>query len=60
MIDVPGRMFDVEIHYTEAPEKDYYLATIKRVIDIHRNEKPGDILIFLTGEEEIEAACADV
>ena len=60
MIDVPGRMFDVEIHYTEAPEKDYYLATIKRVIDIHRDEKPGDILIFLTGEEEIEAACADV
>jgi len=30
------------------------------MIDVHRDEKPGDILIFLTGEEEIEAACADV
>ena len=60
LVDVPGRMFDVEINYTEAPEKDYYQATIAKVCDIHRFEKEGDILIFLTGEEEIEAACADV
>lgn len=53
-------MFDVEINYTEVPEKDYYSAVIKRVSDIHKDEAPGDILIFLTGEEEIENACADV
>jgi len=53
-------MFDVEIIYTEAPEKDYYAAVIRTVCHIHKNEAPGDILIFLTGEEEIENACADV
>lgn len=59
MIDVPGRMFDVQINYTEAPEKDYYAAVIRTVCDIHKNEGPGDILVFLTGEEEIENACYD-
>ena len=53
-------MFDVEIKYTEAPEKDYYAAVIKTVCQIHKEEGPGDILVFLTGEEEIENACADV
>ena len=57
LIDVPGRMFPVEIFYTEAPEKDYFDATIKTVMQIHKNEPAGDILVFLTGEDEIENAC---
>ena len=32
MIDVPGRMFDVEVFYTDAPEKDYYQAVIRTVM----------------------------
>jgi pre-mRNA-splicing factor ATP-dependent RNA helicase DHX15/PRP43 len=54
LIDVPGRMYPVEIFYTQAPEKDYYQATIKTVMQIHMEEPEGDILVFLTGEEEIE------
>ncbi|KAA1113586.1 DEAH-box ATP-dependent RNA helicase prp43 [Puccinia graminis f. sp. tritici] len=27
---------------------------------IHRNEEPGDVLVFLTGEEEIEGACRKI
>jgi pre-mRNA-splicing factor ATP-dependent RNA helicase DHX15/PRP43 len=53
-------MFPVEVFYTEAPEKDYFEAVIKTVMQIHREEKPGDILVFLTGEEEIENACAEI
>ena len=53
-------MFPVEVIYTDAPEKDYYNAVIKTVVDIHKNEAAGDILVFLTGEDEIESACADV
>jgi len=60
LIDVPGRVFDVEINYTEKPEQDYYAATIRTVMKIHKDEAPGDVLVFLTGEEEIEAACADL
>ena len=30
------------------------------MVQIHANEPPGDILVFLTGEEEIEDACKKV
>lgn len=60
LIDVPGRVFDVEINYTKEPVKNYYTAAVDRVVQIHKEEAPGDILVFLTGEEEIESACVDV
>jgi HrpA-like RNA helicase len=34
---------------------DYYKAALKIVLDIHVNEGPGDVLVFLTGGEEIDA-----
>eukprot|EP00392_Amoebophrya_sp_AT5.2_P018958 g19625.t1 len=57
MINVPGRTFPVEIYYTPEPEKDYLQAAIRTVLMIHNEEPDGDILLFLTGEEEIEYAC---
>lgn len=44
--------------YTPEPEKDYLEAAIRTVIQIHLcEETEGDILLFLTGQEEIEDAC---
>lgn len=60
LLDVPGRMYPVEIFYTPEPEKDYLLAAIRTVIQIHIIEDQGDILLFLTGEEEIEQACREI
>eukprot|EP00002_Diphylleia_rotans_P005867 TRINITY_DN1507_c0_g1_i11.p1 TRINITY_DN1507_c0_g1~~TRINITY_DN1507_c0_g1_i11.p1 ORF type:complete len:713 (+),score=145.57 TRINITY_DN1507_c0_g1_i11:50-2188(+) len=57
LIKVPGRMFPVEIFYTPQPEPDYLEAAIRTVIQIHLTEPSGDILVFLTGEEEIEETC---
>lgn len=57
LLSVPGRMFPVEIFYSSAPEDDYVLAAIRTVVEIHRTEPPGDVLLFLTGEEEIEESC---
>ncbi|KAF3331470.1 putative pre-mRNA-splicing factor ATP-dependent RNA helicase DHX16 isoform X1 [Carex littledalei] len=51
---IPGRRFPVEIHYTKAPEADYIDAAIVTVLQIHVTQPPGDILVFLTGQEEIE------
>ncbi|KAJ4802065.1 RNA helicase-like [Rhynchospora pubera] len=51
---IPGRRFPVEIHYTKAPEADYIDAAIVTVLQIHVTQSPGDILVFLTGQEEIE------
>jgi HrpA-like RNA helicase len=42
------------------PERDYLEAAIRTVVQIHACEPPGDILLFLTGEEEIEDACKKI
>ena len=54
---IKGRTYPVEIKYLSSPTDDYVDCAIKKVIQIHKEEKPGDILLFLTGEEEIESAC---
>uniref|UniRef100_A0A0E0LTX8 RNA helicase n=1 Tax=Oryza punctata TaxID=4537 RepID=A0A0E0LTX8_ORYPU len=51
---IPGRRYPVEVHYTKAPEADYIDAAIVTVLQIHVTQPPGDILVFLTGQEEIE------
>ena len=43
-----------------AQERDYLEATIRTVVQIHRYEPEGDVLQFLTGEEEIEDACRKI
>jgi pre-mRNA-splicing factor ATP-dependent RNA helicase DHX15/PRP43 len=50
----------VEIFYTQEPERDYLEAAIRTVVQIHLCEPPGDVLVFLTGEEEIEDACKKI
>jgi pre-mRNA-splicing factor ATP-dependent RNA helicase DHX15/PRP43 len=60
LMKVPGRLHPVEIFYTQEPERDYLEASIRTVVQIHVCEPPGDILIFLTGEEEIEDACKKI
>ncbi|XP_071386082.1 pre-mRNA-splicing factor ATP-dependent RNA helicase DHX16 [Centroberyx affinis] len=54
---IPGRRFPVDIYYTKAPEADYLEACVVSVLQIHVTQSPGDILVFLTGQEEIEACC---
>ena len=53
---VPGRRYPVDIYYTKAPEADYVLASVITTLQIHVTQPPGDILLFLTGQEEIETA----
>ena len=50
-----GRRFPVDIFYTKAPEANYMEAVAVTVLQIHVTQPlPGDILVFLTGQEEIE------
>ncbi|KAK2442985.1 Pre-mRNA-splicing factor ATP-dependent RNA helicase DEAH1 [Trifolium repens] len=51
---IPGRRYPVEIHNTEEPEADYLDAAVVTTLQIHATQSPGDILVFLTGQEEIE------
>lgn len=58
LMSVPGRTHPVEIYYTPEPERDYLEASIRTVAQIHMcEENEGDILLFLTGQEEIDDAC---
>lgn len=56
IISLEGRMYPVDIHYLEEPAEDYVERAVKTVFDIHASEDDGDILLFLTGREEIETA----
>mmetsp|Transcript_25412 Transcript_25412/g.71746 ORF Transcript_25412/g.71746 Transcript_25412/m.71746 type:complete len:1147 (-) Transcript_25412:122-3562(-) len=54
---IPGRTFPVEILYSKDPEQDYVEAALMTVLQIHLTEPSGDVLVFLTGQEEIDTAC---
>ncbi|KPI90577.1 putative RNA helicase [Leptomonas seymouri] len=53
---VHGRMFPVTIMHTVEPQADYVEAAISTILQLHEAEPPGDVLCFLTGQEEIEDA----
>ena len=40
----------------QAPEADYIDAAVVSVLQIHCTQPEGDVLVFLTGQEEIETA----
>ena len=60
LLKLPGRPHPVDIIYMEEPEKEYVEAAIRTVLSIHLTEPPGDILLFLTGEDEIEESCKKI
>ncbi|KAF2724222.1 P-loop containing nucleoside triphosphate hydrolase protein [Polychaeton citri CBS 116435] len=49
ILNIPGRTYDVEMNYSLQPEANYLSAAITTPM-------PGDILVFLTGQDEIEQA----
>jgi pre-mRNA-splicing factor ATP-dependent RNA helicase DHX16 len=57
---VPGRRYPVDILYTPQPEANYLHAAITTVFQIHTTQPKGDILVFFTGQEEIEAAAENL
>ncbi|XP_063971809.1 probable pre-mRNA-splicing factor ATP-dependent RNA helicase mog-4 [Diachasmimorpha longicaudata] len=54
IFQIPGRRFPVDIYYTKAPEADYIDACVVSILQIHATQPRGDILVFLTGQDEIE------
>ncbi|MGK0292054.1 MAG: ATP-dependent helicase HrpA, partial [Porticoccaceae bacterium] len=58
VIEVSGRTFPVEIIYSgpDIVERDRNQAIVDCLEDIEQNQKPGDVLVFLSGEREIREA----
>ncbi len=57
---IPGRTFTVDIFYSKNPCEDYVEGAVKQAIAIHLAQPAGDILIFMTGQEDIEATCDSI
>ncbi|KAI1497394.1 P-loop containing nucleoside triphosphate hydrolase protein [Biscogniauxia marginata] len=56
IISLEGRTYPIDVLYLESPTEDYVEKAISTVLDIHTKEPDGDILVFLTGREEIDTA----
>lgn len=57
-LSVPGRLYPVDVVYTARPQADYLDAALNAVLQLHARHagERGDVLVFLTGQEEIESA----
>ena len=44
-----------QVMYTAEPQADYLHSAVVSVLQLHGSMGPGDILVFLTGREEIES-----
>ncbi|KAJ3333928.1 putative ATP-dependent RNA helicase dhr2 [Blyttiomyces sp. JEL0837] len=55
IMKIPGRQFAVKVFNAEEKQEDYVDAALVATFQVHVDEPPGDILVFLTGQEEIEA-----
>lgn len=60
---IPGRTFPVDVMFSRSGHRDYVEAAVKQIMTIHLQswttdgESDGDILVFMTGQEDIEATC---
>ncbi|CAG9537679.1 unnamed protein product [Cercopithifilaria johnstoni] len=55
IISVEGHIHPVTVYHTRNAVPNYIQKTVETVLDIHKNEQPGDVLVFLTGQDEIES-----
>jgi ATP-dependent RNA helicase DHR2 len=56
LIRIEGRQHPVKIHHLPTPTSDYLEKALLTIFDIHyRSPLPGDILIFLPGQDSIES-----
>ncbi|KAK0554508.1 Pre-mRNA-splicing factor ATP-dependent RNA helicase PRP16 [Tilletia horrida] len=57
---IPGRTFPVDVLFSKSPCEDYVESAVKQVLSIHLSQGKGDILVFMTGQEDIEVCAAVV
>lgn len=61
VLEVPGRTFPVTTSFAVTAFTDYLQASVNTVLKLHQTEeKPGDILLFLTGQDDIDTACEQI
>ncbi|KAG6821430.1 hypothetical protein H0H93_010154 [Arthromyces matolae] len=51
---VKGRQHPVKIYHSSEGQTDYVESAMRTFFQIHTDQPPGDVLIFLPGQEDIE------
>lgn len=54
IVSLEGRAFPVEIAYMDTAPEDYVRAAAETVWSLHLKEPKGDVLVFLTGRDDID------
>jgi pre-mRNA-splicing factor ATP-dependent RNA helicase DHX38/PRP16 len=57
VLRIAGRAFPVDVGYEPSVPDDYVDAAVRKVLALHYGP-PGDILVFMTGQADVEATCA--
>ena len=60
VLRISGRTFPVDEFYESKTSEDYLTAACEKVVWVHENEPPGDVLVFLTTPLETEKSCGRV
>ncbi|KAJ2710989.1 hypothetical protein H4R19_003471, partial [Coemansia spiralis] len=54
---IPGRTFPVDVMFSKSACEDYVDSAVRQVMTIHLSQPEGDILVFMTGQEDVEVCC---
>ncbi|CAK8541921.1 unnamed protein product [Lathyrus sativus] len=54
VLNIPGKLYPVEVLYSKERPVNYLDTALKTALDIHVRQPEGDILIFMTGQDDIE------
>lgn len=54
IMSISGSNFSVEVFYLNEPCPNYVQGAVETVLKLHEREPPGDILVFLTGMDEVD------
>jgi HrpA-like RNA helicase len=57
VIEITTRQHPVTVHFNRRTTNDYLGEAYKKVAKIHARLPPGGILVFLTGQGEIQGLC---
>lgn len=56
-LKVDSRQFPVSVHFNKHTYEDYLAEAYRKVCKIHRRLPEGGILVFLTGQQEVNVLC---
>ena len=55
IVEAEGRQYPVTVHFSRRTQRDYVAETVNKVARGHKKLPPGAILVFLTGQQEIQS-----